>query len=69
MASFFHLIIPYKRRFITVVIIGFFGTGANLVDPLISREEINLIKPLKLDPHDTDAINQRDLILKQIQLQ
>lgn len=37
----FQLIIPYKRRFAVVVVIGLLGTGANLIEPLIYREAIN----------------------------
>ncbi|MCX5792317.1 MAG: ABC transporter ATP-binding protein [Elusimicrobia bacterium] len=37
----FQLIVPHKKRFIGVVIIGLLGTGANLVEPLIYREAIN----------------------------
>lgn len=35
------LIIPYKRKFLIVVLVGLLGTGANLVEPLIYREAIN----------------------------
>jgi ATP-binding cassette, subfamily B, bacterial len=37
----FQLIVPHKKRFIFVVIIGLLGTGANMVEPLIYREAIN----------------------------
>ncbi|HXA02202.1 MAG TPA: ABC transporter ATP-binding protein [Cytophagaceae bacterium] len=37
----FQLIVPHKKRFILVVVIGLLGTGANMVEPLIYREAIN----------------------------
>ena len=40
-ANIFKLIIPHKKRFILVVVIGLLGTGANLLEPLIYREAIN----------------------------
>jgi ATP-binding cassette subfamily B protein len=39
--NIFRLILPYKRRFIAVVIIGLLSTGVNLLEPLIYREAIN----------------------------
>lgn len=35
------LVIPYKKRFFGVVLVGLLGTGASLVEPLIYREAIN----------------------------
>jgi tetratricopeptide (TPR) repeat protein len=35
----------------------------------LKAAEIEFDKAIKLDPRDTDAINQRDLVLRQIQLQ
>ncbi len=40
------LIIPYKKRFFLVVLIGLLSTGANLVEPLIYREAVNDIAGL-----------------------
>jgi len=37
----FQLIIPQRKRFAVVVLIGLLGTGANLIEPLIYREAIN----------------------------
>ncbi len=37
----FRLIVPHKKRFLGVVVIGLLGTGANLIEPLIYREAIN----------------------------
>jgi hypothetical protein len=35
----------------------------------LKAAEIEFDKAIKLDPSDTDAINQRDLVHRQIQLQ
>ena len=37
----FQLVIPHKKGFVMVVLIGLLGTGANIVEPLIYREAIN----------------------------
>lgn len=52
----FQLIVPHKKRFFVVVIIGLLGTGANLIEPLIYREAINdvaglFVRQAKDDTH------------------
>src|SRR5687768_7406724 len=37
----FHLVLPHKKKFILIVLIGMLSTGANLIEPLIYREAIN----------------------------
>jgi ABC-type multidrug transport system fused ATPase/permease subunit len=44
--NIFGLILPHRRRFIIIVLIGLLGTGANLVEPLIYREAVNDIAGL-----------------------
>ena len=44
--SIFSLILPYKKRFFLIVLIGLLSTGANLVEPLIYREAVNDIAGL-----------------------
>src|ERR1700754_1743429 len=39
--NIFRLILPYKRKFLWVVMLGLLSTGASLVEPLIYREAIN----------------------------
>lgn len=39
--NIFRLILPYRRKFIWVVVLGLLSTGASLVEPLIYREAIN----------------------------
>lgn len=61
---------PYKRKFLWVVILGLLSTGASLVEPLIYREAINDVaglfvrqarenaqKDLGLDPEETESIH------------
>lgn len=40
------LVLPYKRKFLVVVVIGLLSTGANLIEPLIYREAVNDIAGL-----------------------
>jgi ABC-type multidrug transport system fused ATPase/permease subunit len=35
------IVLPHKKRFIVIVLIGLLSTGANLIEPLIYREAIN----------------------------
>ena len=44
--NIFGLILPYKKRFFLVVLIGLLSTGANLIEPLIYREAVNDIAGL-----------------------
>ncbi len=37
----FDIVLPHKKRFIVIVLIGLLSTGANLIEPLIYREAIN----------------------------
>ena len=37
----FRLVLPHKKKFILIVLIGLLSTGANLIEPLIYREAIN----------------------------
>src|SRR5579862_7476290 len=39
--SIFRLILPYKNKFLLVVLLSLLSTGATLVEPLIYREAIN----------------------------
>src|ERR1035438_6243550 len=39
--NIFRLILPYKKKFIWVVILSLLSTGASLIEPLIYREAIN----------------------------
>jgi len=39
--NIFRLILPYRRKFLWVVVLGLLSTGASLVEPLIYREAIN----------------------------
>ncbi|HTI92817.1 MAG TPA: ABC transporter ATP-binding protein [Puia sp.] len=68
--NIFRLILPYKRKFGWVVMLGLLSTGASLVEPLIYREAINDVaglfvrqarenaqKDLGLDPEETDSIH------------
>src|ERR1700754_5199800 len=68
--NIFRLILPYKRKFLWVVMLGLLSTGASLVEPLIYREAINDVaglfvrqarenaqKDLGLDPDETEAIH------------
>lgn len=52
---FFQLILPHKKRFLIVVIIGLLGTGANLVEPLIYREAINDVAGLFVQQAKNDT--------------
>jgi ABC-type multidrug transport system fused ATPase/permease subunit len=67
--NIFRLIIPYRRKFLWVVLLGLLSTGASLVEPLIYREAINDVaglfvrqarenaqKDLGLDPGEEDSI-------------
>src|SRR6186713_812773 len=40
-SDLFHLVVPHKKKFILIVLIGLLSTGANLIEPLIYREAIN----------------------------
>lgn len=68
--NIFRLILPYKRKFGWVVMLGLLSTGASLVEPLIYREAINDVaglfvrqarenaqKDLGLDPEETESIH------------
>jgi len=68
--NIFRLILPYKRKFGWVVLLGLLSTGASLVEPLIYREAINDVaglfvrqarenaqKDLGLDPDETESIH------------
>src|SRR5260221_2328177 len=68
--NIFRLIVPYKRKFIWVVILGLLSTGASLVEPLIYRQAINDVaglfvrqarenaqKDLGLDADDMETIH------------
>jgi ATP-binding cassette subfamily B protein len=37
----FHLILPFKKQFLWVVVLSLLGTGTSLIEPLIYREAIN----------------------------
>ena len=39
--NIFRLILPHKKRFLAVVIVGLLSTGAGLLEPLIYREAVN----------------------------
>jgi ATP-binding cassette, subfamily B, bacterial len=44
----FSLVLPHKKKFILIVLIGLLSTGANLIEPLIYREAINDVAGLFL---------------------
>jgi ABC-type multidrug transport system fused ATPase/permease subunit len=67
--NIFRLILPYKRKFLWVVLLGLLSTGASLVEPLIYREAINDVaglfvrqarenaqKDLGLDPDEAESV-------------
>jgi len=67
--NIFRLIIPYRKKFVWVVILGLLSTGASLVEPLIYRTAINDVagifvrqarlnaqKDLGLDPGEADSV-------------
>src|ERR1700754_4628595 len=67
--NIFRLILPYKRKFLWVVMLGLLSTGASLVEPLIYREAINDVaglfvrqarenaqQDLGLDPEEEESI-------------
>jgi ABC-type multidrug transport system fused ATPase/permease subunit len=67
--NIFLLIIPYRKKFLWVVLLGLLSTGASLVEPLIYREAINDVaglfvrqarenaqKDLGLEPGEADSI-------------
>ena len=67
--NIFRLIVPYRKKFLWVVILGMLSTGASLVEPLIYRTAINDVagifvrqarlnaqKDLGVDPGEADSI-------------
>jgi len=56
----FRLIVPYKKRFLGVVVVALLGTGANLVEPLIYREAINDVAGLFVGQGAAAALEAAD---------
>ncbi len=69
-ANVFRLILPYRKKFAWVVILGLLSTGVSLLEPLIYREAINDVaglfvrqarenaqKDLGLDPEEEESIH------------
>ena len=69
--NIFRLIIPYRKKFLWVVILGLLSTGIGLIEPLIYREAINDVaglfvrqarenaqKDLGVDPEEAESVRQ-----------
>src|ERR1700727_1444950 len=67
--NIFRLILPYRKKFGWVVILGLLSTGVSLLEPLIYREAINDVaglfvrqarenaqKDLGIDPEEEESI-------------
>jgi ABC-type multidrug transport system fused ATPase/permease subunit len=54
----FQLVVPHRKKFLLVVIIGLLGTGANLIEPLIYREAINDVAGLFVGKSGSDMTLQ-----------
>src|SRR5690349_14041322 len=66
--NIFRIIIPHRKRFLIVVVIGLLSTGANLIEPLVYREAINDVAGLFVQrakdetrkTFSTDSLNTDD---------
>src|SRR5579872_7129033 len=69
--NIFRLILPYRKKFLWVVVLGLLGTGVSLLEPLIYRVAINDVaglfvrqarenaqKDLGVDPEEQESIRR-----------
>ena len=62
--NIFRLIVPYRKKFLWVVILSLLSTGASLIEPLIYRTAINDVAGLFVRQARLNA--QKDLGIDQI---